>query len=184
VAEGNRTTLLVAVAGIAATALVGIAGTAAAWLSARDDREAQRELARDERTYDRRVSAYLDAIDFVEAQKMSLDRWLDTNCSERLCDSSEDGGPRIPYEPVPPPRLISRLRAFGSAQVFRAFQKTQSLVEKMPITYGPHYIQAPPFPYVDVGPTAAQPDPDFLRAHEAFAKQIVRFETIVHDEVG
>src|SRR5512133_2454798 len=63
--DGNRT-LWVAVAGISATALVGLAGTTVAWLSARDDRATQRQLARDERTYDRRVSAYLDAIDFVE----------------------------------------------------------------------------------------------------------------------
>lgn len=53
-------------------ALVGIAGTAGAWLGARSDRSAQRELARDERTYDRRVSVYLAAIDFLEGQKESF----------------------------------------------------------------------------------------------------------------
>jgi len=46
-------------------------------VSARDDRAAQRSLARDERTYDRRVSVYLDAIDFAEGQKATLHRWLD-----------------------------------------------------------------------------------------------------------
>lgn len=190
-ADGNRTTLAVAVAGIAATALVGVAGTAAAWLSARDDRATQRALARDERTYDRRVAAYLDAIDFVEGQETSFDRWFVTNCSERSCESG-GGGPMIPYEPDPPPRLLSRLRAFGSAPVFKAFQETQTLAEEMPVTIeglpeghpGPRHIVGPPFPWVELSPTASQPDPDFLRAHEAFSKQIIRFETVVHDEVG
>jgi hypothetical protein len=76
VADGESRTLAVAVAGIAATALVGIAGTTAAWLSAREDREAQRELARDERTNERRVAVYLDAIDFVEGQKEALNNYM------------------------------------------------------------------------------------------------------------
>jgi hypothetical protein len=76
VPESNKT-LWVAVAGIAATALVGVAGTGAAWLSARDDRHAQRVLARDERTYDRRVSAYLDAIDYIEGQHAIFESIID-----------------------------------------------------------------------------------------------------------
>ena len=69
--DQNRTTLLVAVAGIAATALVGLAGTTAAWLSARSDRAAQRDISREERTHDRRVAAYLDAVDFLKSQERS-----------------------------------------------------------------------------------------------------------------
>ena len=69
--ESNKT-LWVAVAGIAATALVGIAGNAGSWVSARADRHVQRALERDARTYERRVSAYLDVVGLVERQDREL----------------------------------------------------------------------------------------------------------------
>jgi hypothetical protein len=123
-AEASRTTLALAVTGIAATALVGLAGTAAAWLSARDDRATQRAIAHEERRYERRVAAYLDAMDFVEAQKESLDEFLDPVAMRAGLAR------KIPYERRPPSRLTSRLRAFGSREVFEAFQRAQNISQE------------------------------------------------------
>lgn len=184
-ADGNRTTLVVAVAGIAATALVGIAGTAAAWLSARDDRTAQRELAREQRTYERRVAAYLDAIDFVEGQRESFDLYSDV---ARVRLPAFEGGPKVPYESLPPTNLTSRLRAFGSPEVFDAFQETQRLNQKMPITVeskglgGAEYLIGTP--YKRVGPGKGGLDPAFTQRYKEFTEEVDRFETTIHDEVG
>jgi hypothetical protein len=175
VADGNRTTLVVAVAGIAATALVGIAGTATGWLSARDDRDAQRELARDERTYERRVAVYLDAIDFVEGQRRSIYIFVYRNPLTK-----------IPYKVVPTTRLMSRLRAFGSARVFKEFQETQRVIRKMGLGpqgdfAGRDYLQGSPDIEDDGG---YRIDPAFTNGYRAFTLQLIRFQTTIHDEVG
>jgi hypothetical protein len=191
-ADTDRSTVAVAIAGIAATALVGLAGTTAAWLSARNDRAAQRELARDERTYDRRVAVYLDAVDFVEGQVRSFTRWqsIDMFCPgpDPRCEPHRI---KIPYESEPPPRLISRLRTFGSTQVFKAFQKTQSRnfdLLSVPVVIlgnpGREYIVGPPFPWVKTPEGDFEPEPRFERAYEQFRAEVVRFENIVNDEVG
>jgi hypothetical protein len=155
--DRDRTTLAVAAAGIAATALVGIAGVVGAWLSARDDRQAQHSLAREERTYERRVAVYLDAIDFVEGQQNSLhtyaDKFRERQFRERhgaqLYPSRERTFPRewgiqfgdVPYQHFPPPRLTTRLRAFGSSEVLDAFENAQALTLKMDIFLWP-YLRA------------------------------------------
>ena len=164
-ADQNRTTLLVAVAGIAATALVGLAATTAGWLSARDDRATQRALARDERTYDRRVSVYLDAIDFVEGQRR---RFLP------FFGGSFGPAKVVPHRVDPPTRLIARLRAFGSAQVFEEFQKTNA--ETVAFLHNASPVLR------DTGYGLV--DPASQRAFDAFNAQVIRFELVVHDEVG
>lgn|SRR5262245_1470426 len=171
-ADSNRTTLVVALAGIAATALVGLAGTGAAWVSARDDRAAQRSLARDERTYDRRVSVYLDAIDFAEGQKATLHRWLDPGLVVGKTDR------KILFRADPPDRLASRLRAFGSPQAFAAFQETEKLA-----------IPETALLVDDAGREFLVEDPDThwarnLRGYNRFKAQLLRFEDAIHHEVG
>jgi hypothetical protein len=198
--ESNKT-LWVAIAGISATALVGLAGTAGAWWSARDDRAAQRALARDERTYDRRVSAYLDAIDFVEEQKNSVSTffWAKRAVTDPRfgpLDPSLYG--EIPYQLDPPNDLVARLRAFGSATVVREFQKTQSANQKIPIrikaTGRPTLSSLTAFGLTfrpSRGPTRVSIDfkntrltGKLAQAMFAFEKQIERFENVVHREVG
>jgi hypothetical protein len=166
--------VIVAVAGIAATAVVGLAGTGVAWISARDDRAAQRSLARDERTYDQRVSAYLDAIDFVEGQKTSFD-----NLARRM---PFERGPfvTVPYRADPPSRLTSRLRAFGSPQALAAFQKAETLIDLVPLVTGedPTAVRHPGV--IGINPRDKFP----RRAVARFEAQVLRFEGIVHREVG
>jgi hypothetical protein len=197
VAEGNRTTLFVALAGIAATALVGIAGTAASWLSARDDREAQRELARDERTYDRRVAVYLEAIAFVERQERAVYEYgvaVADKSGKFPAELSELGLPthfpepysfrsgRIPFETGPPTTLTDRLRVFGSPSIFTAFQRTQSIVSdpSMLLATGAGLSGG-----VDLipGKRNDQEWKMFRRSYNAFYDQINRLENIVHREL-
>jgi hypothetical protein len=199
VADRDRT-LAVAVAGIAATALVGLAGTTAAWLSARDDRGAQRALARAERTYERRVAAYLDAISFVEGQERALDEFTGVVTDNRGEIGQGDtflGLPshfpeayqvslrsRIPWQTGPPTRLSNRLRLFGSPQAFRAFQRTQSIPGEMPLAIGASRSGG-----------GAELIPGHRRFNDleyrmlrkgymAFYDQVDRFEDIAHTDVG
>jgi hypothetical protein len=178
-ADAGRTTLAVAVAGISATALVGLAATTGAWLTARDDRATQRAIAHEERTYERRVAAYLDAMDFVEAQKESLEEFLDP-VAIRLGLAR-----RIPYERRPPSRLTSRLRAFGSPEAFEAFQKAQDISQEIPIPFEPKPNDDSLNPrsghIVDL---EGHPDIILPGAHEKFIAYVKRFEDTVHDEVG
>jgi hypothetical protein len=178
-ADANRTTLAVAVAGITATALVGIAATAATWLSARDDRETQRALARDERTYDRRVAVYLDAIDVIEDQEGAFyDYGTERSGYEANLPppihyegSSENVGLPLLLRRVPGQRLTTRLRVFGTSRAFEAFQKAQSLQEKIPARSS--FKMAP-----------IKVDMSWVAAYKAFHDQIGRFEDIVHEELG
>jgi hypothetical protein len=196
VADGNRTTLIVAVAGIAATALVGLAGTGAAWLSARNDRAAQGEIARDERTYDRRVSAYLDAIDFIAGQERSFalvvvykatgsqeeDPVEDPVISRLQSDLFlETTGEQefIPVRLRPPSRLTSRLGAFGSTEAFNAFQEGQRRFRRIP------------FAVIQEGPgrqklaaSQIRLDERFIERFKAFSAQVGRFRGVVHEEIG
>jgi hypothetical protein len=171
VATGDRTTLLVAVAGIAATALVGLAGTTASWLSARDDRATQRALARDERTYERRVAIYLDAIDFVEAQRKSYEDYV-----EELRKVELDDREYVSITFTPPSRLTSRLRAFGSKKVFNSFQETQGLHIAIGASTGccPEYLDV----------TLDELDDRTLASHSAFREQVTRFEDTVNEELN
>jgi len=174
VAEGNRT-LWVAVAGIAATALVGLAGTTAAWLSARDDRATQRQLAREQRSYDRRVAVYLDAIDFVERQRRAIERY---GGYVDVVGPGEAFKGTIWFEGEVPARLESRLRAFSSTKVFTELQKVERVVRDMPITLdfrnGRTFIVAGGGPY----------DAAIFRHYPKLLKQIRIFERTLRDEVG
>jgi hypothetical protein len=176
VSNADRT-LAVAVAGIAATAVVGVAATTASWLSARDDRAAQRELARDERTYDRRVAAYLDAIDFFHKQQAAIGRVINVYC-EAGCDD-------IPYPAIPPRRLVTRLRAFGSTPAIAAFQKTVGSSQNIPgmqvleSQIGDRYHVS----YSFSGYSASH-GKKFLTRYQAFGAQVKAFEEVVHGELG
>ena len=197
-ADRDRT-LVVAIAGIAATALVGLAGTAASWLSARDDRSAQRILARDDRTYERRVSVYLDAIDFVEGQRLAYATFSDE--TDLLVSGESAMRVRIHY--VAPLRLTTLLRAFGSKQVFQAFQKAEALNRNIPFDMrvsrrngweeGPTGGSATDewFEGVLNAPNSKQWISErtkvtqrYVVAYDAFRTQIERLERLVHDEVG
>jgi hypothetical protein len=178
-ADSDKTTLAVAVAGIAATALVGVAATAGAWLSARDDRATQRAIAHEERRYDRRVAAYLDAMDFVAAQKESLEEFLNP-VAVRLGLAR-----KIPYERRPSSRLTSRLRAFGSPEALEAFQRAQNISREIPIPFvaraNDHSLNPRSGYIVDL---KGHPDIVLPGAHEKFIAYVKRFEDTVHDEVG
>jgi hypothetical protein len=202
-------TLWIALAGIAATALVGVAGTSVSWVTARDDRAAQRGLARDERTYERRVATYLDAIDFAEGRIAVLQDILETpvDPGTREEDAYGDDGLRasdpdlVYYEPTPPPRLASRLRAFGSREVLNAFQEVLKLSETM-LDNGPdpgdgaywignrQYISRSESWVLKTSGSATAvtaellPRPRFQTKGAALRASVRRFEKIVHDEVG
>jgi hypothetical protein len=172
VADGNKT-LWVAVVGIAATALVGVAGTTAAWLSARDDRATQRELAREQRSYARRVAVYLDAIDFVEGQRRAIERfggYVD------VVGPGEAFKDTIWFQREVPTRLESRLRAFSSTKVLTEFQKVERAVRDMPIVVdfrrGRTFIPLSSY------------EGAIFRHYPKLLKQIHPFERTLRDEVG
>ena len=176
-ANGNRTTLTVAVAGIAATALVGVAGTAASWLSARDDRTAQRELARDERTYDRRVAACLDAIDFFEKENAVLTRA--NNPSVMIEGTHRD----MTYPAIPPTRLTTRLHAFGSTRVSAAFDKTLKRSTKIS-GVGEDFRGPTSRPVLKYYISLRVDAREFFADINEFAKQVTQFENVGHGEIG
>jgi hypothetical protein len=95
-----------AVIGIVATALVGIAGTAAGWATSRADRDTQRELARDARTYDHRAAAYVDALVLAERQ---LDDIRAVRGKKKLILLADK-------------QIHARIRAFGSDPVVEAYE--------------------------------------------------------------
>jgi hypothetical protein len=170
VADGDRTTLLVAVAGIAATALVGVAGTTAGWLSARADRSSQRALERDDRVFSRRAAVYLDAIGLLEAQKKQFADYANSSVGER-----------IPYQRDPDEGLTERLIALGSAPAVAAFDKAEELnrsvsteVDALGFTKNGEFIQ----------PEERSLNDDFISADKAFIEQIRRFEQIVHKDLA
>jgi hypothetical protein len=173
----------VALVGLVATALVGIAGTWAAWLSARDDREAQRRLARDDRTYDRRVSVYSEAIDFVEGQNASWDEYIRGGRTKPGSGTILYYRKRIPHADVPPQRLMTKLRVFGSSQALETFQKTQTLENAIPRGGGCCTKSGEDF--ILARRTNIRPPPRrFFDAYKPFKAAISRFEKIVHGEVG
>jgi hypothetical protein len=98
----------VAIVAVLVTAVVGLAGITAGWLSAREERSSQRALARDDRVFDRRAAAYLDAIGFLERQNDAYTRY-----------STAPAGQSIPFLTAPQLLLKERLIAFGSTNVNR-----------------------------------------------------------------
>jgi hypothetical protein len=184
VADDNRTTLYVAVAGIAATALIGLAATTAAWLSARDDRATQRALARDERTYERRVSVYLDAIDFLQGQVRSIETYMhEGNIAEGNIAESRSRQPRdVPIDFYPPDRLETRLRAFGSKAIYDDFVGTELQTRGIPVVaeFGePGDVLSGIIPAPKRGVSR-----DFNKAYQVFRGRVNRFERLVHEDVG
>jgi hypothetical protein len=170
VAESNRT-LWVAVAGIAATALVGLAGTAASWWSARDDRAAQSEVAREERTYDQRVLVYLDAMTFMGQQLAAL---------HRFWKESELHHAPIYFDDDPPVRLRMRLTAFGSPRAAQAFQRAEAYIPNMPLELASKTVDSRV--YIDQFDTPV--DQAFEHAVNVLTKKSQHFQEIVHKEVG
>jgi hypothetical protein len=201
VGDRDRTTLTVAVVGIAATALVGLAGTAASWLSARNDRETQQRLARDQRTYDRRVSVYLDTIDFVEGQRLAYAAFG----GETVVLPVGDLPKRVPIHYVPSTRLTTRLRAFGSTEIFRAFQKAERLNRQIPfdiLVVGPALGSgegatggSATAQWLSEGSVFSPKSKQWISERtkvtqkyvdtdQAFRAQTERFENLVHEEIG
>jgi hypothetical protein len=171
-------------AGITATALVGLAATTAAWLSARDDRATQRALAHDERTCGRRVAVYAQAIDFLQGQKNAWDEYAVS--PEFLRRVGLHFRKKIPFDDRPPQRLTTRLRMFGSRPAFEAFQAAQSLQDEIPsdafcCVAGKDYLE--PSWDSELGYLTQRPK-KFFPPYRRFKAQVVRFDDIVHDEVG
>jgi len=102
----------VAIVAVLVTAVVGLAGISAGWLSAREERSSQRALARDDRVFDRRAAAYLDAIGFLERQN---DAYVRTASTPRP----------VPFLSAPDLLLKERLITFGSTNVNREFQRAE-----------------------------------------------------------
>lgn len=179
-----------AVAGIAATALVGIAGTAGALVSARADRHVQRVLARDARTYERRVSAYLDVVGLVEKQDRELFTYALLQGRGRHDAITGAGFPQplffprglprggIPWDDDVPVDLTRRLRVFGSAQVFNLFEKAEATSKDTAVvnfqggTYLSLYRLSPP-EYRRVS-----------HSYSEFHDEVGRLEQLIHSEVG
>jgi hypothetical protein len=187
-------TLIIAVAGIAATALVGLAAAAGAWLSARDDRHEQSALARQSLNYERRVAVYLDAIDFVEEQEKAFYEYgvLAENRFRKARDSMPTNIPlpeffpdAIPFQEVPPQRLTSRLRALGSNAATDHFRQVEALVAEVPAystvdRKGRAILAADDQASKGWGKKLAGFDP----AYQAFYDELLRFEDVVHAELG
>lgn len=185
-----------AVAGIAATALVGLAATGTAWLSARDDRATQRALARDERTYERRVSAYLDSVSLVETQDRALFTymWHVGAISHEESTFLPDGGTLpllnsvpgrgIPFDPEPSIDLTRRLRVFGSTQMVELFEKVERTAGSVAVSNARYETPRETANYVVETKvshrTYRQIRDQFLEFHD----QVSRLEQLIHGEVG
>jgi hypothetical protein len=193
--DADRTTLAIAVAGIAATALVGLAGTAAAWQSASADRREQSAIARQALNYERRVAVYLDAIDFVQTQERALYEYgLQAQNAHRRAPRDLPrhfpppqffAGESIPFDEVPPRRLTTRLRALGSSTAIEAFQRVETLVIQIPMTLtvdasGRSVLRTNPVADETLGKKLRR----FDQAYRAFYEQINVLEDAVHDELG
>jgi hypothetical protein len=187
-------TLIIAVAGIAATAVVGLAAAAGAWLSARDDRHEQSALARQSLNYERRVAVYLDAIDFVEEQEKSFYEYgiLAKNRFRKAHPSMPTNIPLpeffpndIPFQEVPPQRLTSRLRALGSNAATDHFRQVEALVAEVP-AYST--IDQKGRAILATGDQAnkgwGKKLAGFDSAYRAFYDELLRFEDVVHAELG
>ena len=194
-ADQDRTTLAVAIAGIAATALVGLAGTVLTWLSAREDRREQSAIARQSLNYERRVAVYLDAIDFLETQERAL--WEYGLIAENRYRTPPEALPRhfplprfflgdsIPFEEVPPRRLITRLRALGSATAMTAFRRAETLIAEIPMTLvldenGRTVLRTNPGADGALGRDLRR----FDSTYRAFFDQITQLQNAVHAELG
>jgi hypothetical protein len=103
----------------------------------------------------------------------------------------------IPYDFVPPPRLLSRLRAFGSAKAVESFEKTQRIQARLSGVQLGHSagsrrgsLSGAPYEAVEVGigsedePLRYRPNWSLLNVNMKLTAQIDDFERIVHDEIG
>jgi len=194
-ADQDKTTLVVALAGIAATAVVGLAGTVLTWVSAGEDRREQSALARQSLNYERRVAVYLDAIDFVETQERAL--WEYGLIAENRFRKPPESLPRhfplpqfflgdsIPFEEVPPRRLITRLRALGSSTAMTAFRRAEALIAEIPITLT---LDAKGRPVLRTNPDAdralGRDLQQFDSTYRAFYDQVTQLQKAVHAELG
>jgi hypothetical protein len=146
-------------------------------------------VARDERTYDRRVLAYLDAVDFLERCNQTF-AGLENPPGSFLEDQ-----PGIPYTADPPTRLTSRLGAFGSSEAVKAFEEAQRRQLRVPRILvtdesGKTYLDPDDHWHVrrerdkSGMSVSAGPRLGFTRRLAAFRAQLDRFEAIVHEEIG
>jgi hypothetical protein len=109
--DGNRN-LSVALVGIIATAAVGLAAAGVTLVTSRDDRESSQRLARQELVYDKRSTAYVDAL--LPLQALSL------NARLRRYDLIPQGWPEFQAQQAP---LRARITAFGSAPARRLYNE-------------------------------------------------------------
>ena len=129
--EGDRRQFRLAVVSVLATAAVGIAGSATTLLVSRD----QRATERANRTYERRASAYVEAIDTLERHMNTLAN-LDWSRARRPTDKGPDASWRFAFEDVnvddetDMARIRSRLVAFGSTEAIAAFDRVSALDKK------------------------------------------------------
>jgi hypothetical protein len=99
---------------------------------------------------------------------------------------------RVLHKPTPPPRLTSRLRAFGSTRAFTAFQRAQILGATVPASLncqypvpGCYFLRSDFFiRRRDAQGVLEGPDPDFMRWFRRFREQVSLLEDIVHGEIG
>ena len=153
-----------AIVAVLVTAVVGLAGISAGWLSAREERSSQRALARDDRVFDRRAAAYLDAIGFLERQN---DAYVRTASTPRP----------VPFLSAPDLLLKERLITFGSTNVNREFQRAEGYARVTLVRNENRNGKL--FIVRERGP----PDPYFELDLQNFQRAIARFERTVHSDL-
>jgi hypothetical protein len=158
----------VAIVAVLVTAVVGLAGITAGWLSAREERSSQRALARDDRVFDRRAAAYLDAIGFLERQ------------NDAYIHYAAPAGQAIPFPTAPDLLLKERLIAFGSTNVNREFQRAEDHALVTLDDVRNENRNGKTVIVRESGPT----DLFYGRSLVDFQTEIARFERTVHSDLG
>ena len=112
---------------------MGVAGTVTSWATADANRDAQEDLARAERLFERRATVYVDAILLAGNQIDTLDTWA---------DSPVAGLPsRPPLREIgllpllKDKRIYARVRAFGSDDAVAAYEQLRRRAESFETTW-------------------------------------------------
>ena len=122
-----------------------------------------------DRVFDRRAAAYLDAIGFLERQNDAYTHY-----------SNAPAGQRIPFSPVPDLLLKERLIAFGSTNVNREFQRAEDRALATLDYVRNENRNGKTVIVKESGPTNL----NFGRYLGKFQREIARFETTVHSDLG